>query len=1167
MNYYFKTNKNFEVYRKSLIVMKFTIFLSIIFAWNVSASVFSQIVHLDNTNKTISVKDALKVIEKQTDYTFFYNDAFVDLNRSISIRQTEVEVSELLNAIFADTNLTFREHENKFIVVTPKELLQGITITGTVTDYAGETLPGVNVVVKGTLTGAVTEVNGKYSITIPNNDAILVFSFVGYLSQEIAVADRQVIDITLIEGVSQIEEVVVIGYGTVKKTNLTGAVGYVDSKQLENRSVPSLTQALQGKVAGLNISTSNGVPGTAQNINLRGYTGLNIDENGNRSNTMNGPLVVIDGVQGGNLSNVEMNDVESISFLKDAASAAIYGSSAPYGVIIVTTKRGQAGKPKINYNNNFGFSQPINLPTYVNSLDFANAWNEVGENSNYTAKLYNDDVIQRIIDYQAGRITDETIKDPSNDDWYSWNAAHANNDWFDIFFKKASFSQQHNISASGATASSNYYVGLGYMQQDGLYNWADDVYKRYNARVNLSTNLTSWLTFGLRGAFSRGYQDVPAVYSWSSGTNFSYDYFHQLGRTYPTVPLKNPDGFYSEGSNILGFTDGGRRKETTDNASLTGEFIIRPLPGWDITANYTYAGTYIENSNHRKTFYVVRPSGALQARGGTTPNYLERNMYKNQQFTINVFTSYEKTFAGNHYFKALVGFTQELQDRLRMLAANDNLYSDEIPSLAMTYGTNRSGTDAASQLAIRGTFGRINYNYQEKYLLELNGRYDGTSRFTKDVRFKFYPGVSAAWVPSKESFWEPVQQYVNQFKLRVSYASLGDQAFTTDYYPFYPSLNSNSPTGGSNKWLFSGGRESIIWQPGLVNYDLTWITVNSLSWGIDLAALNNRLNFSFDWYKRNAKDFAAFGEALPSLLGTTAPRVNDAETETKGFEITLGWRDHIGEFSYGVTFLLSDYVGKVVKYNNPTKLLANVWYDGMTQGEIWGYETIGLFKDQPEIDNAIKQTYFGANWYPGDVRYKQLSEEGGAIVGGVRSIGPGANTVDDPGDRKIIGNSTPRYSFGVTLNAEWKGFDAAIFLQGVGKRDMMFGPGSNFFWGFVNNEWQSGYFTVHTDRWTEDNPKGYYPRAYFNTDKNKQSQSRYLQNVAYLRVKDIQLGYTLPQEITDKIKFQRTRIFLNIENLATFTKLMKIIDPEIVNSDAKVYPLRRTWAFGVNVSF
>lgn len=1028
-------------------------------------------------------------------------------------------------------------------------------LSGIIKDADGP-IPGAAISVKGTTNASMSDENGKYTLSNIPDGATLVVSYVGYVTKEIKYAGQSTLDIILETNATELDEVVVVGYGTQKKVNLTGAVASIAGERLENRSVPTLTQALQGTVANLNISTSNGAPGTKQNINIRGYTGINIDDNGTKSNVSGSPLVVIDGIQGGDLSSINMNDVESISVLKDAASAAIYGSSAPFGVIIVTTKKGRTGKPVITYNNNFGFSQPTNLPHYVNSLDFAQAFNEVGKNSNYTAKLFDDDVIQRIKDYQDGKIKDETIKHPSQDNWLSWNAANANNDWFDIYFKKASFSQQHNIGVSGGSETSNYYIGLGYNQQDGLYNFANDVYKRYNARANVSSNLTKWLTASFRSAFSRAQTDNPTIYSnISGGSNYSYDYFHQIGRTYPTVPLKNPDGYYSEGSGILIFTDGGRQKQTSDNAILTGEFLFHLLPGWDLTANYTYDGTYIENSNHRKTFYIVKPSGAKEARGGSSPNYIERNMYRNQHHTINVFSSYEKTLGG-HNFKVLGGFTQELYEKLRLKGSNDNLYSDEIPALSMTYGANRNATDEASALAIRGVFGRINYNYKEKYLLELNGRYDGTSRFLKDVRYKFYPGISAAWTLSRESFWEPVLDYVNHLKIRGSYASLGDQGFTDSYYPFYPSLGANAPT--STNWIFSGGRESAIWQPGLVNYDLTWITSNTLGFGVDMVFLNNRLNASFDWYKRHAKDFASFGEKLPAILGTSAPRMNDAETETKGFEITLGWRDKIGEVSYGATVVLSDYTGKVLKFNNPTKLISDLWYDGMTMGEIWGYETVGLFKDQAEIDGT-DQSYINANWYMGDVHYKDLD--------GNNKINRGNNTVDDPGDRKVIGNSTPRYSFGVTLNAEWKGFDCTLFLQGVAKRDIMFDASSNYFWGFVNNEWQSSYFTVHTDRWTEENPNGYYPRAYFTTDKNRQAQTRYLQNAAYLRLKNIQLGYTLPATITNKIKFQKARLFVNVENMATFTKLMKIVDPEIVNGNAKVYPLQRTWAFGVNVTF
>ena len=1059
-----------------------------------------------------------------------------------------------LSFIFLFLTVSLMQSTANILVLAPELNQQAINITGTVTDNLGESLPGVNIMVKGTLNGTITNANGTYSIQVPNNDAILVFSFVGFVSQEIAVNNRQVIDVMLVEDVSQLEEVVVVGYGTVKKANLTGAVGYIESKQLENRSVPSVSQALMGKVAGLNITTSNGAPGTTQSINLRGYTGINTDG----STRSDGPLVVIDGIQGGNLSTLEMNDVESISFLKDAASAAIYGSSAPYGVIIVTTKRGRAGKPLISYNNNIAFSQAINLPHYVNSLDFANYYNEVSRNSNYSANMYSDETIQRIIDYQAGKIKDETMASPAEgaDSYYTWSGSHANNDWFKIFFKDFSFSQQHNVSASGSTESSTYYIGLGYTQYDGVYHWANDIYQRYNARVNLSTNLTKWLTFSLRSAFTRGDINTPAIYSgYSGGSNFSQDYFHQLGRTFPTHPLYFPNGEFSDLNPAIYFAKGGRNKQKTDNYILTGEFIAHPLPGWDITANYTYNGTYFESSNHRKTIYSARPSGALITQRGTDPNFFERDMRRNQIFTLNTFTSYEKTLSENHFI-ALVGFTQELYDNLRFYGSNTNLYSDEIPSLSMTYGTNRSSSDEASQLAIRGAFGRIAYDYKEKYLLELNGRYDGTSRFMKDKRFKFYPGISGAWVPSRESFWDPIMNYVNHFKIRASYASLGDQAFDSSYYPFYPSLNSNSPT--STSWIFGGGRESAMWQSGLVNYDLTWITVNTLGFGVDLAAFKNRLDISFDWYNRHAKDFAGPAATYPALLGTSAPRENNAETTTKGIEITVGWRDRIGEFSYGANLVLSDYQSKVLKYNNPTKLISSVWYDGATLGEIWGYETVGLFKDQAEID-ATNQSYLNANWYVGDVHYADLDGDG--------KLGIGDNTIDNPGDRKIIGNTTPRYSFGLTLNADWKGFDAAVFLQGVGKRDMMFSTSANFFWAIGGDEWQSCYYTVHTDRWTEDNPNGYFPRQYFNTSKNRESQTRYLQSAAYMRVKNVQLGYTIPKKITDTIKFQRVRVFFNVENLATFTKLMNIIDPEIVKSDAKAYPLRRTGAFGINVTF
>jgi len=1026
---------------------------------------------------------------------------------------------------------------------------------GRVVDELGKPIQGATIKVKNSTTSTLTDKDGGFSVPIIEGGTLMV-SAVGKKSKEITVTHQGELLITLDTASENIEEVVVVGYDTQKKANLTGSVASIGGERLENRAVPTLTQALQGVIANLNISTSNGAPGTKQNINIRGYTGINIDDNGNKSNVAGSPLIVIDGIQGGDLSSINSNDIENISVLKDAASAAIYGSSAPFGVIIITTKKGQAGATTVRYNNNFGAGQPLGLPKFVNSLDFANAFNEVAANSNYPAKLFQDDVIQRIKDYQAGILKDETIKDPNGDSWLGWNSANANNDWFFIYMKKFSFSQQHNLGISGGSEKSKYYVGLGYNQQDGLYNYAKDVYKRYNIRSNITTKINPWLSFNFRSALSRAQTDNPTVYSnISGGRNYSYDYLHEIGRAYPTVPLKNPDGYWSTGSGVGIFTDGGRQKATTDNAIVTGEFVVNLLSNWNVTANYTYDGTYIDDSNHRKTFYIVNPSGLKEARGGTSPNYFERSSTKNQHHTINLFSSYERK-VGEHYFKLLAGYTQELYDNLRLSGSNDNLYSDEVPMVSLSYGANRNAMDQASQLAIRGGFGRINYNYKEKYLVELNGRYDGTSRFLKDVRYKFYPGVSAAWIISKEPFWAPIQRHVNQFKIRGSYASLGDQGFTDNYYPFYPSLGTSTPS--QTGWIFNGGRESAVGTPGLVNYDLTWITINTLGFGTDIELLNNRLTLTFDWYKRQAKNFVSFGEKLPAILGTNAPRINDAETETKGIELSIGWKDKIQDFTYGANLVFSDYKGSVKKFNNPTKLISDMWYDGMTMGEIWGFETEGLFQSQEEI-NSVDQSFIHANWYLGDVHYKDLNGDGKVDIGN--------NTIDNPGDRRIIGNSTPRYSFGLNMHGAYRDFDLSIFLQGVGKRDMMFDANSNYFWGFTDGQWQSSYFTAHTNRWTAENPNGYYPRAYFNTDKNRRAQSGYLQNAAYLRIKNLQLGYSLPKQITDKIRFQKTRFFFSVENLATITNLMKIVDPEIVSEDAKSYPLQRTWAFGINLTF
>ena len=1045
-----------------------------------------------------------------------------------------------------------------------------ITVTGTVSDAEGP-LPGVSVRLKGTTSGTATDSNGRYSINVPDGDAVLQFSFIGYLSTEIEVGSQTVIDVTLREDTQQIEEVVVVGYATVKKVNLTGSVDQIRGDVLENRAVVSTSQALQGTMANLNITSSTaanqgGRPGAYMDVNIRGYSGLGNTGSGSTSS----PLIVVDGVQStmDAFRDINPNDIESISILKDAASSSIYGSSAPYGVILITTKKGSIeAKPKITYSNNFGFSQPINLPHYVNSLVFAERINEYLVNAGRPVH-YLPEAIQRIKDHQAGLIP-ESIQDPNPgaDAWLE----QANNDWYSILYKDFSFSQQQNVGVSGGTKNVSYYVGLGYNHKGGQYNLGNDSYNRFNLRTNLSVQLTDWLSFNTRGAFSEGRTDYPTPIRGTVGS----DYETYIARSFPTWALKYPTGEWSWMGRIGGtLTSGARDKTTSDQAAVTGEFVVTPLKGWNVTINYTFDKSLSNRSQHHAWPSYTLPSGRKVQYQEVNYNSLQRWHTQNERQVINAFTSYERDW-GSHNFTILAGYVQELTDYLTWNAMNRDLYTEDIPSFTTMYGTGQSVGDELWQIATRGVFGRINYGYAQKYLFEVNVRYDGTSRFLKDKRWAAYPGVSAAWVVSKEEFWTPLRDAVNTLKFRASYGSLGDQS-SVGIYPFYPSMSLTAPTSNAHNWYFDGGRQAAVSYPGIVNPQLTWISTSVFDLGADITVLQNRLSLVYDWYIRKAVDFVGPAEALPAVMGANAPQANNASIQTNGFDMTLIWRDHIGELGYSVRAVLSDYQAKVLKYPNPSGILnlnastglVGQWRDGAVFGDIWGYETYGFFKTDEEYASAPSQErIFNGSWGAGDIRYVDRNGNG--------EIDRGTDTYDNPGDLCVIGNTTPRYQYSVTLDANWKEFDLSIFIQGVGKRQVAFGnnQGNSLFWSCVGDTWWTPVYTIHEDRWTPETPNGYYPKMYQNgngnamTTKNSQIQTRYLQNAAYMRFKNMQIGYTLPKSLTDRIQFNRIRIYANVENLATATKLIKVMDPEFVTSGGKVYPLQRTWAFGVNITF
>ncbi|WP_413999054.1 SusC/RagA family TonB-linked outer membrane protein [Flavobacterium sp. W1B] len=1016
-------------------------------------------------------------------------------------------------------------------------------ITGTVVDEQGGSLPGVNVIKKGTKTGVVTDLDGNFTINADKGE-ILVFSYIGFVNQEIQIRDNKILKIVLKSEAQVMNEVVVVGYGSQKKTNLTGSVTQIDAKVLKDRPITRLSQGLQGAIGGLNIISNGGAPNATQSINIRGFTGLG---------TAGSPLVVIDGIQGGDINSINANDVESISVIKDAAASAVYGSSAPYGVILIKTKQGKKGQPvSITYNNNFTFDTPIGLPKMLNSLEFAKIYNQSLANGG-GAPFFNQDALDRMAAYQNGTLATETQANSTGDSWKGWGSANANNDWYKIYFKDISASQQHNIGVSGATDNSNYYVGLGYNKKEGMYRYGDDNYVRYNLRANLSSNLTEWLTFNFRGAFSQDKYDTPNTYGGRTGGNF----MHQIGRKHPNIPLYTPDGSIADLSDILLLKEGGRNIETNDKPIFTGEFVTKFTKNWTGTVNYTFDGVFYNQTNHTKTLYAPLPSGSLAEVGGTAPNRFARFFSKSQKSIINAFTSYDLDLK-KHQLKFLGGYVQELTTYSSLSGANNNLYSDKIPSISTSYGTTPSVSDNAYKLAIQGYFGRINYSYDDKYLLEITGRYDGSSRFLKDVRWKAYPGVSVGWNVNKENFWKDgIADVVNTLKFRASYGSLGSQdPDLLGNYPFYPSLGTVSPT--SSNWFFGPTRQPYVNTPGLVDPTLTWVTATTRNFGVDASFLNKRLTANFDMYTRKMDDYIGPAQELPGILGISAPRTNSTAMETKGFELTLAWNDNIGDFKYGVRGVLSDYKGRVTKYPNPNKLL-NTWYEGQNMGEIWGFETDRYFTDADDLANV--QQFGLSNWSAGDIKYVDLNGDG--------KIDWGNSTVDNPGDRKVIGNSTPRYSYSFFTDGSWKGFDYSIFIQGVGKRDYY--TNSNMYFGIVGSEWQSSLFTEHLDRWSPETPNGFFPKAYIgggNWWKNTEAQTKYLINAAYLRIKNVQVGYTLPTTISNQIRIQKLRFYISVDNLATFTKMNdhSVLDPENTFSDAKNYPLQRSVSVGANIT-
>jgi len=1129
-----------------LLIMKFTT-LFMLLVVQASAGVYSQ-KRISIKVEGISLDKMLLTLEKKSDFRFFFNNDEIKGAQPVSLNVAGATVEEILNNLLPSLNLHYKVLDNNLIVLSKTgNEIRDKRIKGKVVNAKGEALPGVTVKVAGANIGAVTNANGEYELNAPDG-ASLVFTFIGHIQQTIAVEGRTTVNVTLLEDTTGLNEVVVVGYGTQKKGNLTGAVAVLDGKKLESRPLVNLAQGLQGMVPNLNINLNNGAPGKGATFNVRGNTSIN----------GGGPLILVDGVQmDPNLINPA--DVANVTVLKDAASAAIYGVRGAYGVILITTKNPKKDAPmRINYSTSYTVTRPTRMPKYLNSVDYirmhreADRTGQLSGGSAASEPFTIEDSTRAAAFFNDPRNNQPVYIDPSNPSKYRYVG---NTDWIKELYPGWAPMMDHNLSISGGQGKTAYVASFGYFDQKGLLKVADEDFKRYNASLKLNTEATSWLELNMKMALNRTESDKPTP---ASHGGLSEGWIS--GDLRPIMPVYHPDGHYSgQGSftNIVALAKlNGRTKEATNDLWLTGGFVLKPLKNLRIVTDYTWNSYGLNNQQHYKEYLEYGANGTvLGTFPWSKPSSVKESNNNDSYTALNAYAEYEKQFGQKHYLKAMIGYNQEQKKVKGFNVRVKNLIDQTMPAINLNNDNSPIAGGRQYSWALAGSFFRLNYDYNKKYLLEVNGRYDGTSRFPENNRYVFLPSVSAGWRVSEEAFFEPLLNVVNDLKLRASYGMLGNQVLNpdkntnNDIYPYIPTMPSDKVD-----YIFDDQKGIYVGAPGLVSRDFTWEKVATRNIGLDVTLLKNRLSATFDWYIRDTKDMLLDGYPLPNILGTPAPRVNTGEMRTKGWELGINWKDQINEdFSYEVNFALSDYSAKITRYDlNPTKTLGSkTYYVGQSLDEIWGYVTNGFFSTDADAANADQSNLWNGKWLAGDISYQDLN--------GDKKITSGQNTVDDPGDRKVIGNNTPRYQFGLNLGVQYKNFDFTMLIQGIGKRDVMLD--GNTFWGF-KSEWDVP-MVYQLDYWTPQNTNAYYPRQRFGGGGNFQAQTKYLQNAAYARLKNISLGYTLPASLIKQIKLQNLRVYVSAQNLFEVTKLHKAYDPEIF--DAKNYPLNRAVSFGLQL--
>ncbi|MBD5304304.1 MAG: TonB-dependent receptor [Bacteroides sp.] len=1066
-------------------------------------------------------------------------------------------------------------------------------VTGTITDEAGEPLIGASVLLVNSQTGCMADIDGNFSLQVPDGNVQLKIALIGYVSQTVKVGPNQNnIKVVMKEDAQTLEETVVVGYGTQKKVNLTGAVASVDGKAFENRPAANITNMLQGSVAGLNVTTTSGLPGSSATLNIRGEASINGGS----------PLVLIDGSIG-EIDNVNPNDVESISVIKDASAAAVYGARAAFGVILVTTKNGKDSEQKatVRYNGRFGWQEPTVSKDYENtgfwSAYLVNKFYKAAQGSNYLQ--YDDNDMMELL----ARVNDKTenpdrpwVVETTKSGRAAWKY-YGNNDWYDMFLRDKWFSQQHNVSLSGGVKKIRYYLSGGLNASDGYIKTDNENFRKYNLRAKIDFPVNKWITVSNNTSF------YGSTYNYLGSKE---GILQGLSRHALAVfPVTNPDGSYvyktdwvgsnnvANGRGVL-ITEGKSKQEDrkTDFTNVTS-VNYTPIKQLTVHGDFTYRFNQNRNTGRNVNIpYRTYPGQPMQYYvSGAGINDLDESIGTYNYYAVNALATYKDTFKDAHNLTVMAGYNYETRNYKMVSASAENLIADNMADFDLV-GTNAKGETITSvsggqnQYSLQGIFGRVNYDYMGKYLVEISGRYDGSSRFAKGNRWGFFPSGSIGWRFSEEKFFENISTWWSNGKIRFSYGTLGNQN-VSDYYTFLRKVGTGTLDGDN---LFSFGEGATLGSYATLGSpiagDLSWETSHQYDLGLDLGFFNNRLSFTGDLYIRDTKDMLAPGIALPGVYGANSPKMNVADLRTKGYEFAINWNDEIRlfghPFQYGVGFNLSDYKSTITKYDNPNRTFAKDYYEGMELGEIWVYKTDGFFKTDAEAqeytsridhsyDNMSK--YVGSGWQAGDLKFVDLDGDG--------KIGIGDNTVDSPGDRYKYGNQNAHLQYGFRANINYFGFDVSAFFQGTGNHYRYPNGYTYDFWGCYSWSYLTFIPTDFKDKiWSEDNQDAYFPRAmgYQSTGgylKPGFANDRYIQNLRYLRFKNLTVGYTLPQKWTRKALIEKVRIYFTGENLCYWSplkKASKYVDPEAMGqhsgeSNNMVYPWAKSYMFGLDVTF